>query len=222
MANASSPPEAIFLPNRWQPFVLHPPVLMIVGGTREDALHALVSASKPSSQRLHLRNLFTEGRRYYMQSHKDGFKLTCDSKVPWGSRRRRSPTAALMYGTVNTLSKNVTMIRLRARMRWVYQLAGLFVPTWMALIVVSMPWSLRVMAAVVLALYTLALVGYRLNAALQAADMVFFVQKALEDLPPAPVAGLGQPTPEVVQAQTQRDFREQWERFYEEVSGGED
>jgi hypothetical protein len=81
-----------------------------------------------------------------------------------------------------------------------------------------MPWSRVVTGLIIALLFSLSLVGYRFNAALQVNEMVYFVQKALEDLPRADLNGLPATSPDVVMT----DFREQWFRFYKERTHQED
>jgi hypothetical protein len=54
---------------------------------------------------------------------------------------------------------------------------------------------------------------------LQAGEMVFFVQKALEDLAPAEVPALPAHSENTVTLE--REFREQWDKFYEEHKAGD-
>jgi hypothetical protein len=75
-----------------------------------------------------------------------------------------------------------------------------------------MPWSRATISVVVTLLFFLSLIGHRFNAALQVNEMIFFVQKALEDLPPAEVMELPASGPDLVMT----DFREQWYKFYRE------
>lgn len=175
-------------------------------------------AAKPSANRLHLRNLFAGGRRYYLQPQADGFRLTSDNRLPWGGRRNRSRVAAMVYGKLSSLDEEITFIRLHARVNALYLLSGLVLPIFFTSIVVYMPWSRVVVSVIIVLLFTLSLLGYRFNAALQVNEMVYFVQKALEDLPPAELSGLPASGPDVVMT----DFREQWYKFYREQTEQEE
>src|SRR5215213_7613053 len=79
---------------------LHPPVVLFVRAAQDVTLHTLVTAAKPSQHRLHLRELFTEGRRYYIEPTKEGFRMTSNSRLLWSSRRDRTAQAATLYGTL--------------------------------------------------------------------------------------------------------------------------
>lgn len=174
-------------------------------------LQTLAVAAKPSADRLHLRNVFAGGRRYYVQPQTDGFRITSDNKLPWGGRRRRSSIAAVVWGNFSS-SEDLTFIRLHSRMNVAYLLRGLLLPIFFTSIVAYMPWNRVVIVVLVALLFALSLVGHRFDAALQVNEMIYFVQKALADLPPAEVSQLPPTGPDVVVS----DFREQWYKFYRE------
>ncbi|MEP7290997.1 MAG: hypothetical protein ABI835_04400 [Chloroflexota bacterium] len=200
----------------WQ---LHPPVALVIRASDRQCLQTLFVASKPSAERLHLRNVFVGGRRYYLQPQQDGFKLTSDNRLLWGGRRNRSRMAAVVYGKFTSTGDDLTLVRLHSRMNIPYLLAGLLLPVFFTWIVVAMPWSRLVTAVTILLLFTLSLIGQRFNAALQVNEMIYFVQKALDDLPRVELSGLPASGPDVVMPNA--DFREQWYRFYKEQTGGQ-
>lgn len=204
---------------RWQAlWQLHPPVALVVRASQRDCLQTLFTAAKPSADRLHLRNVFAGGRRYYIQPQADGFKLTSDNRLFWGGRRNRSRMAAVVYGKFSSPDDSVTLVRLHSRINIPYLLSGLFLPVFFTWIVIAMPWSQVVTGLIIALLFSLSLVGYRFNAALQVNEMVYFVQRALEDLPRADLNGLPAASPDLVMT----DFREQWFRFYREQTSQED
>jgi hypothetical protein len=203
---------------RWQAlWQLHPPVALVVRASQAQCLQTLVIAAKPSANRLHLRNLFANGRRYYLHPQADGFKLTSDNRLLWGGRRNRSRMAAMVYGQFSSLDEDITFIRLHARINAFYLISGLLLPIFFTSIVVYMPWSRAVISLIIGLLFTLSLVGHRFNAALQVNEMIYFVQKALEDLPPAELNQLPASGPDVVVS----DFREQWYKSYREQTQNE-
>lgn len=177
---------------------------------------ALLQAARPSQTRLQHRDLFVEGRRYYLRSYPDGFELRSDSKTLWG-RKRRTARAAVVLGSFGEAGA-VTTIRLRGRLRTPHLLMSLLFPAWMSALVVAAPWSPQVTAIIVSALLLFALAGAHFDAALQAHDMIAFVRKALEDLPPAEMTLLAAANETIIDA-TQRDFGEEWQRFYEDRRG---
>jgi hypothetical protein len=195
---------------------LHPPVVLFVRAAPDETLHTLMAASKPSQHRLHLRELFTEGRRYYIEPTKQGFRMTSSSRLLWSQRRDRTAQAATLYGTLTTIGGDITVVRLHANARPFHALRAFFLPVWMSLIALSMPWQLPVRVGASLLLLLLAWAGHRLTAALQTVEMVFFVQKVLGDLPAVELPELNAARPEVVQHGANADFRAQWQRFYEE------
>lgn len=188
-------------------FVHHPAALTVQAAPVE-CLRALAVAAKPSQQRLHLRNLFTEGRRYYLHAIKDGFRLTSNSKIPW--RRGRTTFAALLIGQFSEAGDGATHILLRARMRMPYLLDIFYIPSFITAIMVFAPWPKLAITLLALVLYGLSWAWHRFNAAIQAAEMVYFVQKALEDLTPYQMPSLAASAPEVVMP----NFQEEWEKFF--------
>jgi hypothetical protein len=186
-----------------------------VRASRDACLQTLLVAARPSQQRLHLRDLFTGGRRYYIQPRKDGFRLTSDTRLIWGSKRQRSRMAAVIDGAFSG-ADDVTFVRLSARMSIPYSLSALLIPAFVTSILIYTPWPLTLIAVLALLLFSLSWLGHRFDAAYQANEMVYFVQKALEDLPPAEVPQLEPAGPEVVIASTSDEFWEQWQKFYRE------
>ncbi len=200
---------------RWQAlWQLHPPVAVVVRASQGQCLHTLFTAAKPSANRLHLRNVFAEGRRYYLFPQDGGFKLTSDNRLPWGGRRNRTRVAAVVYGRFSSPDDEITLVRLYSRMNLPYLISGLLLPLFFAWLVVAMPWSRVATVVIVMLLFGLSLVGHRFNAALQVNEMIYFVQKALEDLPRAEISALPATGADVFM--TNSDFREQWYRFYRE------
>jgi hypothetical protein len=197
----------------WQ---IHPPVALVVRASGDACVQTLLIAAKPSQQRLHLRDLFTDGRRYYIQPREDGFRLTSDTKLFWGGKRRRTRMAAVIYGAFAGGGDEVTFVRLRARMSVFYSLRSLLIPVFVSSILIYTPWSLPVVTVLIVLLFTLSWLGHRFDAAYQANEMVYFVQKALEDLPPAEMPQLQAAGPDVVVPSTAQEFREQWQKFYRE------
>jgi hypothetical protein len=191
---------------------VYPPVVLAVAASPAACLRALAEAARPSQQRLHLRNLFAGGRRYYLQPRQNGFYLTSNSKIPWG-RRARTSFAALMEGQFSDLAGG-TQIRLRARMRLFFFLDIFLIPAFISSILIFAPWSRALIAGLMLALFGLSWLWHRLTATLQAADMVYFVQKALEDLEAFEMPGLQASAPEVITQH--QEFREAWQKFYEQ------
>lgn len=187
---------------------VHPPAALTVQAAPIECLRALAMAAKPSQQRLHLGSLFTEGRRYYLQAANDGFRLTSNSKIPW--RRGRTGFAAVLIGQFSEAGDGATRILLRARMRMVYLLDIFYIPSFVTALMVFAPWPQATIMLLALALYGLSWAWHRSTAALQAAEMVYFVQKALQELTPYQTPTLAASAPEVVMP----NFQEEWDRFF--------
>lgn len=195
---------------------VHPTAILIVQARPSLCLQTLVTAAKPSTHRLHLRNLFAGGRRYQIEPTEDGFRLTTTSKVAWRYRKRTSASTVLSALFVE-LDDRTTRIQMDAHIRLFYLLDVFLIPAFMTTILISAPWSPLVVAGLLGTLYTLSWFGHRYNAALEAHEMVYFIQTALEDLVPAPATSLGATTPGVVY--DQREFENEWEKFYQAHKG---
>lgn len=199
---------------RWQTlWQLHPPVAVVVRASPAECLRTLATATKPSTQRLHLRDLFAEGRRYYLKPLEAGFRLTSDNRPLWGGRRRSRVAAAVM-GEFSSPADEITSIRLHSRINILYLISSLFIPLFFTSIIVYMPWSNAAITLIAVLLFALSLIGHRFNAALQVNEMIYFVQKVMEDLPPVEVLELPTGSPDVVVKSS--DFREEWRKFYRE------
>ncbi|MDX2136851.1 MAG: hypothetical protein SF123_02060 [Chloroflexota bacterium] len=201
----------------WQRLLrVHPQVTLVVDAPPDIAMNTLLMAARPSQSRLHHRDLFASGRRYYLRQQRDGFQLVSDSKTPWHSRRRTARTA-IVDGSLSAAG-SLTTVRLHARLRLRYLLIGLLMPLWMSALVVTAPWSPEITVVIVISLFFLSIASIRLSAALQAHEMIFFARKALEDLPAGEIVPLAAATDVVIDAR-QRDFNTEWARFYEDRAG---
>jgi hypothetical protein len=206
-----------FLQELWQRLLrVHPQVTLVVDAPPAIAMNTLLMATRPSQSRLHHRDLFAGGRRYYLRLRNDGFQLISDSKTPWHSRRRTARTA-ILDGSLSAAG-SLTTVRLHARLRLRYLVIGLLMPLWMSALVIAAPWSLEVTILIVILLFFLSIASIRLSAALQAHEMVFFARKVLEDLPAGEIAPLAAATDVVIDAK-QDDFNAEWARFYEDLAG---
>lgn len=192
---------------------VHPVTTLTVKALPNDCLRALALATRPNLDRLHLRNLFTDGRRYYIHALKDGFQMTSDTPVPW-RRRARASVAAILRGSFSASGNDSTIIRLKTRMRLLYFLDIFPIPFFISSILVFTPWSRVLVAVLTTTLFFLSWMGHRLTATLQAADMIYFVQTVLDEVTTTDTQLLGSSTSNVVTPE--QDFPEQWQKFYEE------
>jgi hypothetical protein len=190
---------------------VHPPVVLNIQAAPTDCLRVLHDSTRPNLKRLELRDLFRDGRRYYLYPAERGFQLTMDTSLPWG-QRRRSAMAALLNTEFSPLSGGNLQLQMRAQIRLVYLLDVFPVPVFMTSILIFAPWQPWGIAFFIGLLFGLSWMWHRLSAMLQAADMVFFVQKVLQDVPTVEIAPLGEAAPDVVTLDA--DFAREWQRFY--------
>jgi len=142
-----------FLQELWQRLLrVHPQVTLVVDAPPAIAMNTLLMATRPSQSRLHHRDLFAGGRRYYLRLRNDGFQLISDSKTPWHSRRRTARTA-ILDGSLSAAG-SLTTVRLHARLRLRYLVIGLLMPLWMSALVIAAPWSLEVTILIVILLFS--------------------------------------------------------------------
>mgnify|MGYP000440742314 CR=1 FL=1 len=193
---------------------LNAPVVLMIHATPSICLHTLATAAKPSTQRLHHRNLFAQGRRYFVQLRRNGnFRVTTTSRVIWRYRQRTN-SSAILTGTFSPFGDDITRIHLQSRISAAYILMGMPIPIFITSIIFYAPWNPAVIVWAGAALFTLSFLGRRYNAALEANEMVWFVQKVLDDLVPAEVMTLGADTSNTIY--DNRDFEEAWRKFYDE------
>ncbi len=192
---------------------VQPITTLTVEALPNDCLRTLAAATRPNLNRLHLRNLFMDGRRYYVEAIKDGFQMTSDTTVPW-RRRTRTSVAGVLRGEFSASGNNSTIIRMRSRMRLLYLLDIFPLPIFITSILIFAPWPRPLIVILTIALFFLSWVWHRLTASLQAADMIYFVQTVLDDVITTDTPLLSSRSDNVVTPE--QDFPEQWQKFYEE------
>lgn len=199
---------------------VYPPVVLTVKATRMECMRALALASKKNVERLHQRNLYTDGRRYYVEQRKYGFRLTSNGTIPW-RRRARTSIAAVLLAEFSDMGEGATRILLRSRIRLFYLGEALLIPAFITSLLIYTPWPKPIILAFIVMLFGLSWLSHRLTATLQATEMVYFVEKVLEDIAPVEIPILGATTePEYITQD--REFREQWTKFYEAHKGEAD
>ena len=194
------------MPHAWY---LCPPSEFVIHAAPDVCVKMLGVAAKPSVKRLHLSNIFLEGRRYRIHSQAGGFRITTTSKVFWHYRRRTRSTA-ILFGRFIVINDTITRIQVDARIRMMYLLQSFFLPTFMASILVFLPWSSGVIAGFILLLYGLSWFGHRYNAMAEAYAMVWFLRRGLETVAPAETPVLGKHAHRVYDA---REFDTAWQKF---------
>lgn len=186
------------------------PAYLTVGASLDDCLKTLALATRPSLDRLHLRNLFSDGRRYFLRLEGRQFQIKTNQKILW-SRRGRTRHAAVLIGTCSAVGEAQTRIELHSRMRLLYFLDIFFIPAFMLSVMIYAPWRPWLIVTLSLSLLGLSWVWHRSNARLQALEMIFFVQKSLEEIGAVELPGLGAQSPDVIL--DGRSFQQEWTRF---------
>jgi len=221
MTTAQTPPQTAapawsILGRLWRSlWSLHQPVELVVALHPGEILARLKTAAKPSTDRLHLRELFASGRRYQLALDRQAnLLIQTTSKASWHGRRRTTANATLR-AHLEILADGSTRMRLRSRMRVLVGLESLIAPTFMTSLLIYMPWDSRLVALLVVALFGFSWLGLRAAAALEAHAMLFFVHKALEDdRPPEPLAL--HESGHIVYDYA-REFQTAWDKFYDEM-----
>ncbi|MCL4252956.1 MAG: hypothetical protein KJ043_04150 [Anaerolineae bacterium] len=190
------------------------PVLLMVNIAPMQCIQLMKTASKPSVSRLHHRNLFADGRRYQLEAITGGFRMTTTHKIWW--QRRRSAFSAVMNGLFTPFGDDLFQVQLKTHIRLFYFLDIFLLPVFMTSILIYTPWHPLVIITLSLLLFGLSWRGHRLNVALEANEMVWFVRIALQDHL-AQVDELPSDSPYVVALD--HDFDREWERFYQSKKG---
>lgn len=202
-----------FLNRAWY---VHPGAHLRLNISASETYRVLATAAKPSVKRLDLRAVFQRGRRYFIfPTAGGGFRMFTTHKIPWYPRRRTSASAVL-YGDFERVDDTVTRLKIRSRIRTNYFLQIFLWPTFMASMLVFMAWPIAVIVFCIGALYWLSWLGHRYNAALEAYEMMFFIEKVLEDFASEPALRLpaATMTGDVV---LENDFAEEWDKFVDEM-----
>jgi hypothetical protein len=192
---------------------VHPTVTLLLQVTPSMCLQMLANAAKPSAQRLHLRNLFTDGRRYYLSEAQNGFQMHSTSTIPW-RRRKRTRVAAVLFGTFSEVGGGITRIQISSRMTTLYFLDIFVLPLWMGVLLIFGPLRPQIALIGLALIFALSWLWHWYGAVLQATEMVYFIQVALEDLEPAEIPALAAVNQHIVYSQ--EDFQQQWQKFYDE------
>jgi hypothetical protein len=232
----------------------------------------LAQATKPSIERLHLRDLFTEERKYKIGLMPDHLLMTCTTRTRF-SRVRLPPRAILRctfsslglydgrpatqltlhtHSTVGGLldvialpllmgallivpwfQPSVVSVRLPLvagllLFNWLVSIAQerlLGVKNWLffflligpiSFVTAFRPWDAGLVAALVLTLLALCWGIHWAEARLQAADMIYFVQRALEHIPAPKAQELSVNNTE---AQAEQAFLREWQRAHRGGAG---
>jgi hypothetical protein len=197
---------------------VHAPVTLLAMGIPDETTQKLVTSAKPSHQRLHLQELFIDGRRYMIEPRSHGFIMLTNSKHYWRytegllAIRRRTRSAAKVLANLSPLTEDYTRIELRAHIRLDYFLDIFWVPGFISTIVVGMPWAWWFITVLIVAMFLLSFVYHYYNAAFQANEMIFFIEKVLKEELITSLPTLQTDSSGVLRIN--EDFEEEWQRFY--------
>jgi hypothetical protein len=193
---------------------VHEFTVLTVQATPAMCFQTMLIASKPSVDRLQLRDLFNDGRRYYLQPRENGFRMTCNSSLRWRYRRRTGEITVLT-GAFEPIGNGGTRISIRARISVPYLLDVFWLPLFMTTIIpFVLRWAVEVRIGALIALYVLSWASHRAHAQLQAVEMLYFINRVLEEFGPAIIPELQPSTANVVDQRP--DFMTEWEKFYRE------
>lgn len=192
---------------------LHPPVELRINLPAAQAYQLLELNSSPSTKRLEYRKLYAAGRRYLLQRKDNGFSMMTTEKM-WWYPRARSRASTILDAELEAIDGENSRLRFKSHIRLHYLLSAFPVPTFFTSIVIFMWWPVWLLTFLVLSLYILSWTGHRLNAALEAQEMRFFIETIFENYVPKPVAEL-QAQENIVMS---KEFGQVWDKFVEEMS----
>lgn len=200
-----------FLRHTWY---VHPAIHLRVRLSPSELYMVLDRATKPSIQRLQYRNLFSDGRRYLIKPRSDGgFQMMTTHKVIWYPRRRTTASVVLM-GDAERLDDETTRILLMSRFRVRYLIDIFTLPSFMTSMLIFMAWQSWVLITSIILLYSLSWMGHRFHAELEAHEMIYFVEKVMEEYVPVATPRLQVKSADII---LERDFVEVWDKFVEEM-----
>jgi hypothetical protein len=148
-----------------------------------------------------------------LSAAQDGFQMRSTSKIPW-RRRKRTRVAAVLFGTFSEVSTGITRVQLSSRMTAIYFLDIFVLPLWMGALLIFGPLRPQIALIGLGFIFALSWLWHWYGAVLQATEMVYFIQVALEDLQPAEIPALAAINPHVIYSE--EDFQQQWQKFYDE------
>lgn len=176
---------------------IEPASALLLRGTSASALHQLALAARPSTERLHLRDFFAQGRRYDLQTRAGGFAMSCTNRIPW-MRRRRTRAAAVLVGTFSEFGGGMIGLRLRARLALPFFLDIFPVPLVFSILLIAGPLPKALALGGCLLLFGLSWLWHRYTAIVQAIDMTRFIQAALAEIAAGEPPQLSASTPDIL------------------------
>ncbi len=194
------------------------PKYLVLMASLSECLDLLITATKPSQMRLHHNELFTEGRRYHIAKIPHGFSMQTTSKSYWRYTeglfhlRPKTKEGAVLRVSCTEEPSGYTRFEIHSRMRWDYLLDVLAIPVFMGWLIFLMRWEWWMSGALVGGILALNYGVHRFNAAYQANEMLYFIEKVLEAKQSHDVPALSATHADVVY----QSFSSAWEQFYQE------
>lgn len=185
------------------------PLTLNVDAAPAACIEMLQTATRPSTDRLHLREAFVEGRRYFIRPTRDGFQMATTSKTLLNRRRRTEALCILNARAVDT-GDGRTSLAFSAHMRPVAFIYTLWVPAAMVWLLWPVPWPRPLIVLLLGLLFAFGWTSLRYGAALEATEMVYFIQKTFEDVPKFSLGQLPTPTDTIVGGS---EFDAMWDQF---------
>src|SRR5690606_29523433 len=155
------------------------PSVIHVDAPPEVCLSLLDKAAQPSIERLHLRDTFTEGRRYFIAPTSNGFRMTTTSKAL--INRRRTESLTVLSAQVLGGNDQRTTIAVRAHIRPISFFSTFWIPAGMIWLLWPVPWARMLVVGLLTAIFGFVLAGLRYGAALESSEMIYSIPQALSD-----------------------------------------
>lgn len=168
----------------------------------------LSKAARPSIDRLHLRDTFTDGRRYFIEATSDGFRMTTNSKAL--INRRRTEPLTILSAQVSVVDEHSTSIAFRGQILPIRLVSSLWIPAGMLMLLWPVPWPRGLVIGLLTIIFGFAWAGLRYGAALEIAEMMYFIHKAFENVPKFVPLALPSPADTRING---RDFDMLWDQF---------
>ncbi len=192
-------------------WIVQDPIAVWVQAPPEVCLKTIEQAIQPSVKRLHLRETFMNGRRYDIFPTPRGFQLTTSAKSLWKSRQRINAACVMDVRVDSDTETKQTTLTLTARLRSFSVFNALWMPAGMIYLISGNPWPQEVIWGIITTLFALSWAAMRFSAAVDAAEMTYFIQKTFEDF--RRVQPVKLPAPADADVIRGGDFEVMWQRF---------
>jgi len=192
-------------------WIVQDPIAVWVQAAPQLCLKTIEQAVQPSVNRLHMRETFANGRRYDMFPNAKGFQLTTSAKSIWKSRQRINAACVMDVRVDSDIATEQTTLTLTAHLRAFSVYNALWIPFSMIYLISGNPWPREVIWITLITLFALSWAAMRFSAAVDAAEMTYFIQKTFEDFQRVQPVNL--PAPADSDVIRGGDFEVMWQRF---------